>query len=191
MDFSILVNKENLLASDYVPDELVTVNEPMGSKIDKTYVNRLNAEVYRNFKLMQAAALKQGFEIFVDSSYRTYAYQETVFNSVAVEKGLDHALQYVAPPGGSEHQTGLAFDIIFRRNGEMIEEQLETDPEIIWLYENSYKYGFILRYPKGKEEITGFNYEPWHFRYVGKELALELHEKDITLEEYYDLKKIK
>lgn len=191
MDFSILVNKENLLASDYVPDELVTVNEPMGSKIDKTYVNRLNAEVYRNFKLMQAAALKQGFEIFVDSSYRTYAYQETVFNSVAVEKGLDHALQYVAPPGGSEHQTGLAFDIIFRRNGEMIEEQLETDPEIIWLYENSYKYGFILRYPKGKEEITGFNYEPWHFRYVGKELALELHEKDITLEEYYELKKIK
>ena len=191
MDFLILVNKENLLASDYVPDELVTVNEPMGSKIDKTYVNRLNAEVYRNFKLMQAAALKQGFEIFVDSSYRTYAYQETVFNSVAVEKGLDHALQYVAPPGGSEHQTGLAFDIIFRRNGEMIEEQLETDPEIIWLYENSYKYGFILRYPKGKEEITGFNYEPWHFRYVGKELALELHEKDITLEEYYELKKIK
>lgn len=191
MDFSILVNKENLLASDYVPDELVTVNEPMGSKIDKTYVNRLNAEVYRNFKLMQAAALKQGFEIFVDSSYRTYAYQETVFNSVAVEKGLDHALQYVAPPGGSEHQTGLAFDVIFRRNGEMIEEQLETDPEIIWLYENSYKYGFILRYPKGKEKITGFNYEPWHFRYVGKELALELHEKDITLEEYYELKKIK
>ena len=191
MDFSILVNKENLLASDYVPDELVTVNEPMGSKIDKTYVNRLNAEVYRNFKLMQAAALKQGFEIFVDSSYRTYTYQETVFNSVAVEKGLDHALQYVAPPGGSEHQTGLAFDVIFHRNGEMIEEQLETDPEIIWLYENSYKYGFILRYPKGKEKITGFNYEPWHFRYVGKELALELHEKDITLEEYYELKKTK
>jgi len=191
MDFSILVNKENLLASDYVPDELVTIDEPMGSKIDKNYVNHLNAEVYRNFKLMQADALKQGFEIFVDSSYRTYAYQEKVFNSIAIEKGLEHALQYVAPPGGSEHQTGLAFDVIFRRNGEMIEEQLETDPEIIWLYENSYKYGFILRYPKGKEEITGFNYEPWHFRYVGKELAMELHEKDITLEEYYELKKTK
>jgi len=191
MDFSILVNKENLLASDYVPDEIVTIDEPMGSKIDKNYVNHLNAEVYRNFKLMQADALKQGFEIFVDSSYRTYAYQEKVFNSIAIEKGLEHALQYVAPPGGSEHQTGLAFDVIFRRNGEMIEEQLETDPEIIWLYENSYKYGFILRYPKGKEEITGFNYEPWHFRYVGKELAMELHEKDITLEEYYELKKTK
>ena len=82
MDFSILVNKENLLASDYVPDELVTIDEPMGSKIDKNYVNHLNAEVYRNFKLMQADALKQGFEIFVDSSYRTYAYQEKVFNSI-------------------------------------------------------------------------------------------------------------
>ena len=188
MDYTILVNKENLLGEDYIPEDLITINEPTGSKLDPTYKNRLNEEVYAQFKAMQAAALEAGFEIFVDSSYRDYAYQKRVFEKTALEKGIDHATNFVAPPGGSEHQTGLAFDIIFRRNGEMIEEQYETDPEIIWLFDNSYKYGFILRYPKGKEDITGFNFEPWHFRYVGLELAEELHNNNETLEEYYALK---
>lgn len=191
MDYSILVNKEHLLASDYIPSTMVEIHEPMGSKIDNTYVNRLDKEAYASFKIMQRDANKLGFEIFIDSSFRSYEYQERVFNSVANEKGLDHALKFVAPPGGSEHQTGLAIDIIFRRNGEMLEEQLETDPEIMWLFQNSYKYGFILRYPKGKEDITGFSFEPWHFRYVGLELAQELHENNETLEEYYSLKKNK
>ena len=116
--------------------------------------------------------------------------QNNAFSYVLfIEKGLDHALQYVAPPGGSEHQTGLAVDVIFRRNNEMIEEQTEEDPEIKWLFLNAHKFGFILRYPKGKESITGFNFEPWHFRYVGKELSTELYSSNNTLEEYYNLKK--
>ena len=188
MDYTILVNKENLLGEYYVPEDLVEINEPTGSKIDTTYKNKLNKEVYAHFKDMQAAALEEGYEIFVDSSYREYAYQKRVFDNVALEKGLDHAMKFVAPPGGSEHQTGLAFDVIFRRNGEMIEEQKENDPEIVWLFANCYKYGFILRYPKSKENITGYSYEPWHFRYVGLELAEELHNKNETLEEYYALK---
>lgn len=188
MDYTILVNKENLLAKDYIPEDMIEITEPMGSKIDPTYRNRLNKEVYKHFKDMQRAAAVFGFEIFVDSSYRSYQYQERVFNQTAIEKGLDHAIQFVAPAGGSEHQTGLAFDVIFRRNGKMFEEQNETDPEIIWLFENCYKYGFILRYPKGKEDITGFNFEPWHYRFVGLELAKELHDNDETLEEYYELK---
>ena len=188
MDYEMLVNKENLLSSDYYPEDMIEIHEPMGSKIDPTYINRLNKTAYINFKIMQQEALKQGFEIFVDSSYRSYEYQERVFNATALEKGLDHALKYVAPPGGSEHQTGLAFDVIFRRNNEMIEEQLEEDPEIKWLHENAYKFGYILRYPKGKEDITGFNYEPWHFRFVGLELAKKIHEEGITLEEYHSLK---
>ena len=191
MDYKILINKENLLPSDYVPETLIDVHEPMGSKIDPTYINRIDKEVYLHFKEMQQAALKEGYEIFIDSSFRSYEYQERVFNKTALEKGFDYATKYVAPPGGSEHQTGLAFDIIFRRNGEMIEEQLETDPEIIWLFNNAHKYGFILRYPKGKEEITGFNFEPWHFRYVTKELAEELHTNGETLEEYYKKQKTK
>jgi len=188
MDFTMLVNKENLLARDYVPEDMVEIFEPSGSKIDPTYVNRLHKEVYIQFKKMQADAKELGYEIFVDSSYRSYEYQEKVFESTALEKGLDHAIKFVAPPGGSEHQTGLAFDVIFRRNGEMIEEQLETDPEIKWMTENAYKYGFILRYPKGKEDITGFGFEPWHFRYVGLDLAFEIHENNQTLEEYYQQK---
>ena len=191
MDYQILVNKEHLLSKDYIPETMVEIHEPMGSKIDLSYINRLDVVAYASFKLMQAEALKNGYEIFIDSSYRSYEYQERVFSSVTREKGLEHATKYVAPPGGSEHQTGLAFDVIFRRNNEMIEEQKETDPEIIWLFENSYKYGFILRYPKGKEEITGFNFEPWHFRFVGLELARELKQNNQTLEEYYSLKKSK
>ena len=185
MDYTILVNKENLLSEDYVPENLVEIYEPTGEKIDKTYVNRLNAQVYEAFKKMQKAALKSGYEIFVDSSYRTYAYQKEVFNKIAAEKGLAHAEKFVALPGGSEHQTGLAIDIIFRRNNVMIEEQKEDDPEIKWLFLHAHKYGFILRFPKGKEHITGFNFEPWHFRYVGTELAEKLYKSGLTLEEFY------
>ena len=185
MDYAILVNNENLLARDYVPEGLVEIHEPMGSKLDKTYVNRLNADVYKAFKEMQKDALKEGYEIFVDSSYRTYEYQERVFNDVVLKKGMEYAKKFVAKPGGSEHQTGLAMDIIFRRDGVMIEEQKEDDAEIKWLFSNAHKYGFILRYPKGKEDITGYNFEPWHFRYVGKTLAEKLYADDMTLEEYY------
>ncbi len=191
MDYTILVNKDHLLAENYVPSTMVEIHEPMGSKIDKSYVNRLDIDAYKQFHLMQQEALIEGYEIFIDSSYRSYEYQKRVFESTALEKGFEHATQYVAPPGGSEHQTGLAIDIIFRRHGEMIEEQKETDPEIMWLFQNSYQYGFILRYPKGKEGITGFQFEPWHFRYVGKELAKELYSSNQTLEEYYALKKVR
>ena len=189
MDYEILVNKENILSKDYIPEEMVEIREPMGSKIDNNYTNKLVKEVYANFKIMQKEALKQGYEIFIDSSFRSYEYQERVFNETVKEKEIDHATKYVAPPGGSEHQTGLAFDIIYRRNGKMLEEQDESDLEIQWLFNNSYKYGFILRYPKGKEEITGFNFEPWHYRYVGIELAKKLYDEEKTLEEYHLKKK--
>jgi D-alanyl-D-alanine carboxypeptidase len=185
MNYEMLVNKENLLTSDYVPESMEEIHEPMGSKLDETYVNRLDKEAYANFKQMQNDALKEGYEIFIDSSYRPYEYQERLFNAIMLEKGIDHATKYVAPPGGSEHQTGLAIDIIFRRNGEMIEEQKEDDPEIMWLFANAHKYGFILRYPKGKEAVTGFNFEPWHFRYVGRVLAQEIYQNGLTLEEYH------
>ncbi len=190
MDYTILVNKENLLSADYVPEKLIEIHEPTGLKLDKTYVNRLNIVAYNAFKQMQKDALKSGFEIFIDSSYRTYEYQEKIFNHIAKEKGFEHAKNFVAPPGGSEHQTGLAIDIIFKRNNKMIEEQNENDPEIKWLFSNAHKYGFILRYPKGKEKVTGFEFEPWHFRYVGKKLAQEIFYSSLTLEEYYNTLKI-
>ena len=186
MDFTILVNKDNLLKEDYVPENLVEVHEPTGEKIDKSYINRLNKTAYEFFKIMQKEALKQGYEIFIDSSYRTYEYQKLVFEKNVEEHGIEHAKKYVAPPGGSEHQTGLAFDVIARRNGTMIEKSSDEDPEFIWMKENSYKFGFILRYPKDKEQITGFNYERWHYRFVGPEISIYMKENNIeTLEEYH------
>ena len=175
MDFTILVNKDNLLEWDYVPEDLVDINEPTGSKLDKTYQNKLNKVAYIFFKLMQQAAKEEkGYEIFIDSSYRTYGYQKRVFDSIVAEKGIEHAQKYCAS----------------RRNGQMIEESSEEDPELIWMKENAYRFGYILRYPKGKEEITGFNYERWHYRFVGPEVALEMREKEITtLEEYHEYRK--
>ncbi len=188
MDYTILVNKENLLGEDYVPEDLIVINEPTGSKLDPTYKNRLNEEVYAHFKAMQAAALEEGYEIFVDSSYREYAYQKRVFDNVALEKGLDHAMKFVAPPGGSEHQTGLAFDVC-ATGKPCINSGFDNTAEAKWLAANAYKYGFILRYPKGKESITGYKYESWHFRYVGKDLATKLYNGGnwITLEEHFGI----
>ncbi len=186
MDFCVLVNKSNLLSSDYVPDNLIEIHEPMGSKLDEKYVNRLNKTAYAYFKLMQEDAEREGFEIFIDSSYRSFDYQKKVFDEYANEVGYDEALRRVALPGASEHQTGLAFDVISRRNGKMIEKSSDTDLEIIWLMENCYKYGYILRYPLDKEEITGFDYERWHYRFVGIDISMEMHDKNIlTLEEFY------
>lgn len=186
MDFTMLVNKNNLLKEDYVPENLVEIHEPTGEKIDKSYINRLNKTAYEFFKIMQKEALKQGYEIFIDSSYRTYEYQKLVFEKNVEEHGIEHAKKYVAPPGGSEHQTGLAFDVIARRNGTMIEKSSDEDPELIWMKENAYKFGYILRYPKDKEQITGFNYERWHYRFVGPEISIYMTENNIeTLEEYH------
>ncbi len=196
MDYQILVNKDNILNKDYVPEDLVEIYEPAGKKMDPNYINKLDKFVYQEFKEMQKDALLCNYEIFVDSSYRSFDYQQKVFDEIEAKKGLEYALRYCALPGSSEHQTGLAFDVIVRRDGVLIEETNENDPELIWLRDNSYKYGFILRYPKGKEEITGYNFEPWHFRYVGRDTALKMHDSGITtLEEYTitkkDVKKIK
>ena len=183
--FEILVNKTHPLNRDFIPPDMVEIHEPMGSKLNKNYVNMLNQTAYNAFKQMQAMALNEGFEIFIDSSYRSYAYQENVFNDVAKEKGLEHAQKYVALPGTSEHQTALSIDIIYQRNGIMLENQLDTDPEILWLMNNAHLFGFILRYPLGKEDITEYGYEPWHYRYVGRKLAYKLFTENLTLEEYY------
>lgn len=190
MDYAMLVNKNNLLKEDYIPENLVEVHEPTGEKIDKSYINRLNKTAYKYFKIMQADALKEGYEIFIDSSYRTYQYQQKVFENILEKHGLEYAKKYVAPPGGSEHQTGLTFDVIARRDGIMIEKSSDDDSELLWMKENAYKYGYILRYPKGKEQITGFNYERWHYRFVGPEISLYMKENNIeTLEEYHMLLK--
>ena len=128
--------------------------------------------------------------IIVDSGYRSYEYQEKVLKSLIEKKG-EKAYRLVALPGSSEHQTGLAMDIAYMKNGIYSDDVKDSDKEVEWMKKNSYKYGFILRYPKGKEEITGYDYEPWHYRFVGINLAKILYDQNITMEEYYSLKRKK
>lgn len=127
---------------------------------------------------LQQSALSAGYNIPLVSGYRSYQTQKSIYNSYVSRWGVEYTDTVSARPGHSEHQTGLAFDV-----GELSSNYGETKPGI-WLRENCYKYGFIIRYLKGKESITGYSYEPWHIRYVGVEVATEIMKRNITLEEY-------
>jgi D-alanyl-D-alanine carboxypeptidase len=119
----------------------------------------------------------------IGSGYRPASLQKIYFDSYASSAGIEAANQYVAYPGQSEHQTGLAVDITTVSRNCYLTECFADTSDGQWLANNSYKYGFTLRYPKGKESITGYQYEPWHFRYVGIDLATALYESELTLDE--------
>lgn len=138
-------------------------------------------------KLMIKDARNQGFQLIIISGFRSYLKQMRLFNMYVRRDGLEKAKTYSAEPGYSEHQTGLAFDVASPGLDESIKEQFQFTKESKWLQDNAHFYGFIIRYPKGKEDITEFMYEPWHIRYVGKEDAMEIVNKNLTLEEYFDL----
>ena len=127
---------------------------------------------------LQQAANNAGYAMPLISGYRSYQTQNSIYNSYVSRWGIEYTDTVSARPGHSEHQTGLAFDV-----GELSNSYGETKAGI-WLKENCHKYGFIIRYLKGKESITGYSYEPWHIRYVGVEVATEIMQKNITLEEY-------
>lgn len=194
MDYTILVNKENRLDKDYIPSNLVITDENIDNfhgYLNSNLKPMIEKCVFKYFKLMQEDAKKEGFNILIDSGYRSYSYQQDIWNDSIIKIGLEETKRIVAPPGASEHQTGLSFDVGYIINGIYTDDVTEEQQETKWLFNNSYKYGFILRYQKGKEDITGYKYEPWHYRFVGIELAKELYEKDICLEEYFLKKEIK
>ncbi len=168
----ILVNKYYSLDKDYKP-ELVELSSKYGTW------GSLTPDTYEAFKIMVDAASKEGIHIYSVSPYRDYALQTSLYNRYVKKDGKELADTYSARPGSSEHQTGLAMDI------NSVDISFANTKEGKWLANNSYKYGFILRYPKGKEYITGYQYEPWHFRYVGEDVAKYIYEHDITFEEYY------
>lgn len=173
----VLVNKLNRLQSNYVPHDLeqISLNYATNNKF-------LRKEAKENFEKLSSDAKKIGYSIIAVSAYRDYDYQENLFNNYVKEKGENYALKCSAKAGHSEHQTGLSVDVMGSNNDY---DQFEKSKEFDWMKNNSYKYGFILRYPKGKEYITGFKYEPWHYRYVGKDIASIIYTERITLEEYY------
>ena len=134
-------------------------------------------------QLFEAAA-NEGLRLYGISGYRSYERQKNIYEQNVAVRGETETSLYSAKPGQSEHQTGLAIDISTPSIHSALTSSFETTPEGKWLRENAPSYGFILRYPEGKENITGYAYEPWHFRYVGKELANYLKSTGMTLEEY-------
>lgn len=176
--FSIdmLVNKHYKLDEDFVPDDLV--------EFDRKYCNdevqEGNREAVVAFKNMYEAAKKEGLGLVINSSYRSYQDQENICNTFKDLYGEGYVTKYVALPGFSEHQTGLAFDI-----GSTSSKVFAESKEYEWMKENAYKYGFILRFTKANAYITGFRSEPWHYRYVGKKVAKYIYDNNISLEEYY------
>lgn len=177
----LLVNPWNSLPKNFQVDLTELIN---GHYIDE--------RAYPDLQEMMDAARAAGLEPLICSSYRTMQDQTALYeNKVArcmaegdsPEDAQTEAAKWVAVPGTSEHQTGLAVDIVATSYQEL-DEQQENTAEQQWLMENSYQYGFILRYPNDKSEITGIQYEPWHYRYVGKEAAREIYEQGLCLEEY-------
>lgn len=182
-----LVNKEYGLPANYIPEDLVIPNVTFSfgnQDIEKAYLRKEAAE---KLEVMFTAAKLDGIDLFAVSGYRSYKRQEDLFNFEVIKVGREQAETVVAFPGNSEHQSGLAMDISGPSVGYALTQEFGEHPEGQWLANNAHKYGFILRYPQGKEDITGYSYEPWHFRYVGEEAAAVMYEKDLTLEEYFNI----
>ncbi|MGX1193553.1 M15 family metallopeptidase [Metabacillus sp. SLBN-84] len=185
----VLVNKEFSLPADYEPADLVSPNVPFSfgdAEVPQRYIRK---EAAAALERLFAQAASEGVELFAVSGYRSYERQTGILNVEKERKGDTTALETVALPGQSEHQTGLAMDITSKSADMDITEKFGDTPEGKWVQANAHKFGFIIRYQKGKEEITKFSYEPWHLRYVGVKEATEIVENQLTLEEYF--KKVK
>ena len=178
--YLLLVNPWNYLPADF---------ERNTRKIEGHYID---VGAYDDIVNMLADMRKEGLSPYICSSTRTIEYQENLFNKrlkknkaagLSEQDALDETAKWTAIPGTSEHHTGYALDIVSSKNTALNESQ-ENTPEQQWMMKNSWKYGFILRYPEGKTHITGIYYEPWHYRYVGKEAAKEIYESGLTFEEY-------
>lgn len=180
-DTLIIVNKYYSLNGEYAPDDLVNASllyswGTLGS-------NKVRKVAYDAFLNMWNEAKNLGYYLMINSAYRSYEDQEIVYNNYKTSRGEKYADSIAARPGSSEHQTGLALDIFSKAHPNI--SNFKDSEEANWLKENAHRFGFILRYPDGLEDITGYNYEAWHFRYVGIDAATYIYENNITFEEYY------
>lgn len=174
--YDMLVNKYRYLDKNYEPDDLIRIKDEYTDG-EEYFANR--TAVNALIQMFETAKL-DGLEMVVNSAYRSYEEQEETAEFYRKWYGDNYVTNFVAKPGFSEHQTGLAFDI-----GSTSEKVFADSKEYDWIIKNAYKYGFIHRFTKKGEVITGFRNEPWHFRYVGKDIAKYVYEHNITFEEYY------
>jgi D-alanyl-D-alanine carboxypeptidase len=180
----VLVNKQNMLPESYTPEDLIITNIPFiiseGSERTK-----MRKEAAVAIEKLFAAANKSGVPLVGISAYRSHLTQAELFNYYAARDGYNKASTYSALPGTSEHETGLSIDVTGKDGQCPAEDCFGITNEAKWLKGHAADYGFIIRYPEGKESITGYQYEPWHLRYVGKKMAKEIMRGGLTLEEYY------
>lgn len=174
-DTLMIVNKHYYLSEDYIPDDLEIIN----ASYSRGANNKLRHDAKEAFEEMCSKALLDGITIYNSSAYRSFETQKAIHDRSVANYGQAESDKTSARPGSSEHQTGLDLDV------NQIADSFANTNEYKWLSKNAYKYGFILRYPENKEKITGYLYEPWHYRYVGKEVAKYIYDNNITYEEYY------
>ena len=172
----MLVNKHRCLTDKFVPNDLVTISKEYASE-DGLQASKIAVDAFIN---MNKAADAEGYSLVINSAYRSYQDQLDLIDFYMNAYGQNYVDKYVAKAGFSEHQTGLAFDIGSRKTNVF-----QNSREYIWMEENAYKYGFIRRFTKKYESITGFRNEPWHFRYVGEKIAKKIHENGMSYEEYW------
>ena len=177
-DLLVLVNKYNHLPKNYKPSDLAYLDGAYGNKVP------MRSIIKEPFLELQAAAKKEiNINLMPTTAFRDESFQRTLYTNYVNKEGVEKADTYSARPSYSEHQTGLSIDL---KNIALSNVRL-TDENYEWLHNNAYKYGFIIRFPKDKENITLYQFENWHIRYVGKEAAKIIYENNLTLEEYIDL----
>lgn len=181
----ILCNKELKLPEDYVPEDLVNPNIPLVYPTTAQQ-SKMRAEAATALELMFEEANKAGLKpLYLVSGFRTYEYQNEIYTNSVNNRGQEYTDRYMAKPGHSEHQTGLVADISTQEMNFGLEESFDQLAEGQWLAENAHRFGFILRYPKDRIEDTGYNYESWHFRYVGVETSTYMKKNNLILEDVY------
>lgn len=173
----ILSNKYYYMPNDYVPENLEKISSECSNG-----TRQLVKEARLSFEKLCITAKEQGYVIRAMSAYRSYNYQSTLYQNYVDKDGVDAADTYSARPGFSEHQTGLVVDV---DDGKYSFTNFHKSSSFKWMQDNAYKYGFIMRYPEDKVDITGYSYESWHYRYVGIEAATRMREEKLTFDEYY------
>src|SRR5690625_3192692 len=179
-----LVNKEHSLEDNYAPDDLVTVDVP--TVLENPEVNQLREVAADALKDMFNEAKESGIYLHARSGYRSYETQVQLFQNYVEQHGEEAANRYSAKPGQSEHQTGLVMDVTSESMNFQLDESFDETKEGKWLRDHAHEYGFIIRYPKDGEDMTGYMYEPWHIRYLGIDMATNVYESGLTYEQYLE-----
>ncbi|QXE02654.1 D-alanyl-D-alanine carboxypeptidase family protein [Terribacillus sp. DMT04] len=182
----VVVNKTRQFPDGWAPKDLVEPDVPFyfNEHIEK---RKMRKEAASALEELFDAAQKDGMELVAASGYRSEARQKQIYENNVASQGQEETDKVSSRPGRSEHQSGLAIDLTSAEMALALEETFINTDEGKWLADHAYEHGFIVRYPKGKTDITGYSYEPWHIRYVGKDLAKQIHEEGVTLEEHFQM----